>query len=291
MSIKLKINLSFMFLGILSVIAVALFNYIETRKEVFLNAFEKAELINSFALAARTYTVKTMRPLALKVAGPNQFHPEIMGGFFVARAIADNFGKNQPGYSFKQATTNPVNIENRADIDEEVIIAKLSENRELSMDQGILEKNYQRYFYIAKPVVAAKGCLKCHGDPSKAPYGRRTRYPGSGGYNYKENSVIAAFITYIPVEEALSEIKISTFKLAGTTIAIFCVIFIVIWLLVDRIVTKPIVNLTRFADEISRGQKLENKLSFESKDEIGVLYQSFDRLRQSVVKLMGLIKK
>jgi HAMP domain-containing protein len=291
MSIKSKVNLSFLILGIISILVIALFNYNETKKEVIANAFEKAELINSFAMAARMYTVQTMRPLALKVAGPDQFHPEIMGGFFVARSIAENFGKNQPGYSFKQATLNPVNRENMANYDEEAIITNLESNRSLSLAQGILDKNNQRYFYIAKPVVAKKGCLNCHGDPAKAPAGRRARYPGSGGYNYKENSVIAAFITYVPVEAALSEVRMATLKLAGTSSAVVAMIFVVIWFLIDKTVTRPIVELTQFADEVSRGQGLENKLAIQSEDEIGALYRSFDRLRQSVVKLIGMLKK
>jgi len=291
MSIKSKVNLSFLILGILSILAIALFNYNETKKEVIANAFDKAELINSFAMASRTYTVQTMRPLALKIAGTDQFHPEIMGGFFVARAIAENFGKNQPGYSFKQATLNPVNQENMANYDEEEIIQHLAENRSLAQNQGIMEKNNQRYFYIAKPVVAQKNCLKCHGDPATAPSGRRTRYPGAGGYNYKENSVIAAFITYVPVEDALSEVRMSTLKLAGTSSAVVGFIFVAIWFLIDKMVTKPIVKLTQYADEVSRGKGLENKLAIKSEDEIGALYHSFDRLRHSVVKLMHMLKK
>lgn len=291
MSIKSKVNLSFLVLGILSILVIALFNYSETKKEVIANAFDKAELINSFAMASRTYTVQTMRPLALKIAGTDQFHPEIMGGFFVARAIAENFGKNQPGYSFKQATLNPVNKENMANYDEEEIIHRLANNRSLAQNQGIMEKNNQRYFYIAKPVVAQKNCLKCHGEPATAPSGRRTRYPGAGGYNYKENSVIAAFITYVPVENALKEVRMSTLKLAGTSSAVVGFIFVAIWLLIDKMVTKPIVKLTQYADEVSRGKGLENKLAIKSEDEIGALYHSFDRLRHSVVKLMHMLKK
>lgn len=291
MSIKSKVNLSFLILGILSIIAISLFNYNQTKKEVIANAFQKAELINSFAMASREYTVKTMRPLAVKMGGPGQFHPEIMGGFFVARAIAERFGENQPGYRFKQATLNPVNLENMADYKEEQIIRFLAENRELSHKQGIMEDNNQRYFYIAKPVVAQKGCLMCHGDAKKAPAGRRNRYPGNGGYNYHVNSVIAAFITYVPVENALSDVRKSTLKLAGTSSAVVGFIFIAIWLLIDKMVTKPIVVLTQYADEVSRGKGLENKLAIQSKDEIGALYHSFDRLRQSVLKMMHMLKR
>ena len=33
----------------------------------------------------------------------------------------------------------------------------------------------------ASSLAFEEGCLKCHGNPSTAPEGRRTRYPGPGG--------------------------------------------------------------------------------------------------------------
>jgi len=291
MSIKSKINLSFLALGIVAAVAVALFNYIEIKGKVIDNAYNKAELINSFAMASRTYTVKTMRPLAISVAGPGQFHPEIMGGFFVARAIAETFAKDQPGYSFKQATMDPVNRQNAANPQEQEIIRKMAAERQQSIWQGIVEKERERYFYIAKPVVARKDCLKCHGNPSEAPMGRRERYPGPGGYNYKADDVVAAFITYVPVEEALAEVNRSTLKIAATGIGFILAIFVVVWFMIDKVVTRPVVALTELADEVSRGKGLEKELTITSRDEIGELYQSFDRMRKSVVKLMRMIKR
>ncbi len=291
MSIKSKINLSFLALGIVAALAVALFNYFEIKGKVIDNAYKKAELINSFAMASRTYTVKTMRPLAISVAGPGQFHPEIMGGFFVARAISETFAKDQPGYSFKQATIDPVNRQNAANVQEQEIIRKMAFERQQAIWQGIVEKEQERYFYIAKPVVAQKSCLKCHGNPSEAPKGRRERYPGPGGYNYKADEVVAAFITYVPVEKALAEVNRSTVKIAAAGIVFILAIFVVVWFLIDKIVTKPVVALTELADEVSRGKGLEKELTVTSKDEIGDLYQSFDRMRKSVVKLMRMIKR
>ena len=291
MSIKSKINISFLVLGILAALGFSAFNYMEIKESVISNAFKKAELINSFAMASRTYTVNTMRPLAVKAMGPEQFHPEIMGGFFVARAIAETFSDDQPGYSFKQATINPVNLKNRADAEETRIIDEMTRTQGAGSMQGIIEKDQERYFYIAKPVIAKQGCLKCHGDPEKAPMGRKTLYPGPGGYNYNADDVVAAFITYVPVEKALSEVNRTTLKIALTGIAFIVIIFFVIWFMIDRIVTRPLVVLTGLADDVSRGKSLTTDLTYRSKDEIGELYQAFDRMRKSVVKLLRMVQK
>ena len=91
------------------------------------------------------------------------FHPEPMGGFFVARAIAEIFSGSQPGYAFKQATLNPVNPGNMADPNEEEIIRFLSRERSVNSKKGIVDKSGKDYIYFAQPIVTKKGCLKCHG--------------------------------------------------------------------------------------------------------------------------------
>ena len=133
MSIKTKLNLILLVLGVITSILIAVLNYVDARDRVFTEAYKKAELINSFALAARTYTVKTMRPLAIEIAGLGRFHPEIMGGFFVARAISDTFAKAQPGYTFKQATLDPVNPSNKADTRETDIIKAFDSNSQSTL--------------------------------------------------------------------------------------------------------------------------------------------------------------
>jgi HAMP domain-containing protein len=291
MSIKTKLNLILLIVGIIAFILIDVLNNIDARKRIFEEAYQKAELINSFAMAARKYTVKTMRPLAIKIAGKGQFHPEIMGGFFVARSISDSFARSQPGYSFKQATVDPVNSSNKADAQEIKVINAFNLNPDLPLQKGIITRDNAQYFYLARPVVAKKSCLLCHGSPDFAPRGRKERYPGPGGYNYKENSVIATFITYVSLEEALSKLKYIAFKNAilGTIIVLF--ILVILWVVLDRIVTKPIRNLTSVAEEISRGKGLNQKLEVSAKDEIGDLYKSFDRMRKSVVKLMKMVRK
>ena len=139
--------------------------------------------------------------------------------------------------------------------------------------------------------MAKKSCLLCHGDPNLAPNGRKARYPGPGGYNYKENSVIATFITYVSVEKALSQLKFIAFRTAVIGILCILMILVALWFVLGRIVTKPVQQLTNMANEISRGKGLNNKVEVSSNDEIGDLYKSFDRMRKSVVKLIRMVKK
>lgn len=291
MSIKVKINLLFLVLGIISAVAISGFNYYQAREQIFQEALERAEVISSFAMAARNYTVKTMRPIASKIAGPGGFHPELMGGFFVARAIADDFAKAQPGYVFKQATLNPVNSQNRADMREQKIIEYFAAHRGARMTKGTTEKDGRQFFYVAHPVVAQAGCLKCHDTREAAPPGRVARYPGDGGYGYKTDSVVATFINYVPIEKSLEKVKFTAMKTAFAGVLSVLVILVVVWAFISVSVTRPLVRLTEMTDQMSRGKGLEKEISYASRDEIGALYDSFERMRKSVVKLIKIIRQ
>lgn len=291
MSIKVKINLLFLILGTLSAAIIAVFNYTEARQRIFDDALEKAELISAYAMAARQYTVQTMRPLARKVAGPESFHPEIMGGFFVARAISERFGQDKPGYQFKQASNNPVNAVNKADRTEMDIITRFVQDRNLKVQKGIIERNGASYFFVAQPVVAQKGCLACHSSKADAPRGRRELYPGDGGYGYAANSVVASFINYVPIQEALQDLRLTAFKTMSIGIGSVLVIFAAIWVFINRVIARPVIELTHLANEMSRGKKLDQEIKPPSRDEIGALYESFNRMRVSVVKLAKMLRQ
>ena len=214
-----------------------------------------------------------------------------MGGFYVARAISEKFGQDKPGYQFKQASTNPVNAVNKADPTEMDIIARFVEDRRLKTQKGIIQKNGASFFFVAQPVVAQKGCLTCHSSKANAPKGRRALYPGDGGYGYAENSIVASFINYVPIQEALQDLRLTAFKTMSIGIGSVLVIFVAIWIFINRVIARPIIDLTHLTNEMSRGKKLDQEIKASSRDEIGALYESFNRMRVSVVKLAKLLKQ
>ena len=292
MSIKWKINLLLLVIGITTSILVSAFNYYEAKNRVFEEALRKAEIISSYAMASFKYTKKTMSPLAQKLLGNDVYHPEIEAGFFVARAIADIFAQSQPGYSFKQACPNPMHIQNVADAQETEIVEFFSENRSVKLKKGVIKKDGERYFYVAKPVVAdKKNCIRCHGSRANAPRAVVQKYPGPMGYGYTFNDVVATFITYVPIQKALEGVKSMAFRTVLIGICGIFVIVIVVWLFIGNSVTNPIARLTRMADEISRGKEINREIKTSSTDEIGSLYEAFDRMRISVIKLVRALKK
>lgn len=157
MSIRVKIMIILLVVGVVTSASITGYNYMEAKNRVFEDAYAKAELISSFAMASREYTKKTMRPLAKQLAGKESFHPELMAGFYVVRSIADIFAQNQKGYTFKQATLDPILPENQSDPQETEIINYFSANRKTTIQKGMMNKNGQEFFYVARPVVNKVG--------------------------------------------------------------------------------------------------------------------------------------
>ena len=140
MSIKWKINLLLVVLGVATSLLIGFFNYYDAKGRIYDEALTKAQIISSFAMASFKYTKKTMSPLAQKLLGDGIYHPELMAGFYVARAVADIFSGSQPGYSFKQACPNPMHPQNAADAQEMEIVEYFSANRGTKLKSGIMEK-------------------------------------------------------------------------------------------------------------------------------------------------------
>lgn len=290
MSIRVKINLVLLVIGVVTSTFVAAFNYYEARNRVFQEAHTKAELISSFAMASREYTKKTMRPLAVKLAGKDSFHPEFMAGFFVTRAIADIFAESQKGFSFKQATLNPILPQNKSNLQETEIINYFKRNREESLQKGTLAQNGEEFFYVARPVVNKKGCMRCHGVKEDAPREQLIKYTGDGGYGWKVDDVVAILITYVPISNALEELQTIALKTIVAGLVAIAIIMLSTSYFMNKIVVKPITELTEIANSMSRGKNLDKPVTNKSKDEIGALCESFNRMRVSVVKLIRMVK-
>jgi HAMP domain-containing protein len=73
-------------------------------------------------------------------------------------------------------------------------------------------------------------------------------------------------------------------------VAVFLLAFVVLNITLSVMVIRPIVRMSRAADEISTGNLQIPEFSVSSKDEIGVLATSFNRLRRSLEKAMKLLE-
>ena len=153
--------------------------------------------------------------------------------------------------------------------------------------EGIIERGGEKFFYEALPVRIEKDyCLECHGDPDTAPKEQQDIYGVDHGYNWKLNDTVGASMIYVSITQAFAMAQQSALKIFFIGIGCLLVTIVCIWIFLDRAVVGPIIRLSETAKNISIGKNLCDSAHSETKDEIGVLANSIDRLRISVNKLL-----
>jgi HAMP domain-containing protein len=85
---------------------------------------------------------------------------------------------------------------------------------------------------------------------------------------------------------------IMEFRLAFNIILAIAIL-IAIWfaIILSAKITRPIEQLTRIAEAISRGELIENRVEIHDKSEIGQLAQAFERMRVSMIKSFEKLRK
>lgn len=286
MSIRVRFTI---LIGVISLIAAVLFAFLSYRftiNNAFAEAKRKGNIVFTFIESSRTFFKDKQRTQVMKIVDKDRFYPNLMSGFAVTRGIWDEFSKELPDYTFKQATIDPLYEPNQATSDELVIIMEFDQNPDLKTKEGVLEKEGSKYFYFARPIKVGKKCLRCHGDPADAPQDQIDIYGTTNGYNWKEGATVASFITYVPIQNAIEEARKSALTLFAIGIAAILMLVLVIWFFLNGYLVKPITMLEARTSEISLGKKLEEKIEHSSNDEIGALARAIDRMRISTKKLL-----
>ncbi len=283
MGIRFKTVIIIGILGMLSVGGIGYLNYSFSKKAAISEAKSKSQLLLNYVHSTRKYLKNVQRPLVKELIEKDRFYPELMSGFVVARGTFDIFKKDLPNYRFKQATLDPLHMENKADEDEIVLINEFRVSPTINQKEGTITKSGEQLYYIAQPIrIEDKKCLICHGDPGDAPKDQVEIYGTTNGYYWNMGDTVAAFMVYVPVQEALDAALRSTTQIVMLGGGFLAIVLVSIWLLLDRKVVAPIISLSRRTNEISLGKNLDKSIAANSKDEIGILSEAIDRLRESI---------
>jgi len=90
----------------------------------------------------------------------------------------------------------------------------------------------------------------------------------------------------VPIARANRAFK--TFMISLTVV--FAFIFIALNLMLWYMVIRPVTRLSKFADQVSQGDNMDAPdFVVESGDEIGVLTQSFNRMKKSLVQALKML--
>jgi protein-histidine pros-kinase len=255
------------------------------RDEIVLNA----RLVMESALATRTYTSTQVGPL-LQTQMKYSFLPQSIPAY-AATEVFNGLRKTFPEYAYKEAVLNPTNPRNRANDWEADIVNQFRSALDKPETVGERDTPNGKSFYIARPMqIKAEACLSCHSTVDAAPKTLIDKYGPANGFGWKLNEVIGAQIVSVPTEVPIARANAAFKTFMVSLTVVFALIFIALNLMLWYMVIRPVTRLSKFADQVSQGDDMDvPDFVVGSSDEIGVLTQSFNRMKKSLFQAMKML--
>jgi len=280
MSLKLKFNLILIITGIIGILISGYISFNLQRENAKKESLEKASVLLESANAIRNYTVEEIRPL-ITTASSREFLPQTIPAYAATKYIA-HLQSQHPDYNYKEAVLNPTNPANRAtDWEADIVNYFKSNNIDTYVGQRTTPTGDSLYF--SKPIrITNSKCLICHSTPDVAPKTMTDRYGTSNGFGWKMNEIIGTQVVSIPLSLANDRADREFMLFMGTILIVFISIGIVLNILLNKYVIKPVALMADHVDKVSMGTLELAPLSFNGKDEISSLGQSFNRMQTSL---------
>jgi HAMP domain-containing protein len=289
MGLRLKFNLVLIAVFIIGLGVTGYVSYELLHRNARDEVLRNAGVMLEASLSARHYTVSRVRPLL--PYDVDKFLPESVPAF-AATEIMNQLRKKYPDYSYKEATLNPTNPRNRA-VDWESDIVKTfrtgATNGEIT---GIRQTPMGRSLYLARPMqIKDQACLSCHTSAETAPPAMVKLYGPDNGFGWKLNEVVGAQIVSVPMDLPIRNANHAFVTFMSSLAAVFAVLFVILNMMLSGLIVQPITQLSRTADQISKGRLDVAEFSDKGRDEVAQLGQAFNRMRRSLQKAMSLIEK
>jgi HAMP domain-containing protein len=250
---------------------------------------QQAELMMASATSVRDYTSSDLRPLLEQNPQHQQrFLPETVPAFGAITTFA-KLRQKYPDYSYREATLNPTNPQNRATDWEADVIRYLADHRDEKQLSGQRPTPLGPSMYLAMPLVAGQACLGCHSTPEAAPRAMLATYGSSNGFGWKQDSVIGAQIVSVPMSVPLQKATQAFHILLAYLIVIFVVTLAVLDGAVYFIVIRPLKRMADAADRVSKGETASAPLPVKGRDEIAAVTESFNRMQLSLIKAFKML--
>ncbi|GGH14649.1 Tll0287-like domain-containing protein [Silvibacterium dinghuense] len=290
MKLLVKFNLILLLVFGIGGVLIAHFAYSFLMGNARREVLEEAHLMMASATAVRDYTSADLSPL-LQQNPRHRVHflAETVPAFG-ATTTFDKLRRQYPDYTYKEATLNPTNPEDRATDWEADIVHTLRDHPDQTEVIGDRLTPSGTSLYLARPIRAAQPCLECHSVPSAAPHAMLTVYGSDNGFGWKKDEIVAAQIISVP-----QSVPIRIANEAWQRLLIFLVITLVLAVValdaaVYWFVIRPLRVVSETADRVSRGEKDVPPVRIVGNDEIAVVAASFQRMQISLAKALRMIE-
>ncbi len=290
MGLRIKFNLVMLFVFAAALLVAGWV----ARSTLYRNAedevLRQAGLIMESAAAVRSYTSTHITP-HLESVRDGKFVPQTVPSFAVAE-IYQTIQKKYPGYIYRDATLNPTNPRDRAQDWEASLVNQFRARDDLQELAGRSDDLAEPVLYLARPIrIQDAKCLACHTSPEMAPAGLVGSYGLVGGFGWTLNEVVGAQVvtvpTRVPYAHATQALNTFLVTMAGT----FAVILLLLNLMLDLLVVRPLRLLADQVERISQGVQDIPEFSEQGSDELTTVRKAVNRLHRSLKIAMDMVGK
>lgn len=288
MKLLLKFNLVFLLVFVLGLAASGTIARKLLQDGAHEEVLDRARLLMENAMAVSSYTANQVAPL-LETQMKYTFLPQSVPAYS-STEVLNALRKAHPEYAYKAAMLNPTNPRDRAQDWEEDVIMQFKQDPERTEFIGQRDTPAGRSLYIARPIkITNANCLRCHSTVDAAPAPLVEKYGPANGFGWVLNEPLGAQVVSVPMSVPLARadraFTVVMALLAGVFVAIGAALNLMLWQLVIR----PVSHLSKLADRVSLGELDAPEFKARSRDEIGVLSESFARMRKSLVHAMKML--
>jgi len=288
MGLRLKFNLILGSACLVGLVIAAALAYRTLQQNARDEVLHSAGIMMASAKAIRSYTVNEVRPL-LALQMKRAFMPQTVPAYAATQNIL-GLRETYPDYTYKEATLNPTNPTNRA-VDWEADLIDWFRNHPDDTELvGERDTPTGRSLYLSRPIkVGNEGCLVCHSTPDAAPATMVSQYGTANGFGWQLNEIIGAQIVSVPMSVSLQRAQKTFFAFVGYLAGVFVFIGILANVLLNTVVIKRIVAMSKVANDVSMGATDIPELTVTGTDEIASLATSFNRMRRSLGNAMKML--
>lgn len=288
MKLLIKFNLAFLFVFLLGLGASAYVARDLLQRNAQQEVLDTARLMMENAAAVRDYTGEQLAPL-LQTQMQYKFLPQSVPSF-AANEVLKRINEKRPEFVYKQAMLNPTNPRNRASDWEVDLVTQFKQVPSSKEFIGQRDTPTGPALYIARPIQISKpACLQCHSTASAAPATLIEKYGPSNGFGWNLHETLGVQVVSVPLAVPLQRADRAWGVVMGLLAGVFLLVGLVLNVMLWKLVIQPVTRLSTLADRVSMGDMDAPEFAVKSADEIGVLSESFSRMRKSLTHAMKLL--
>jgi len=250
MSLRLRLNLILLACFGVGLLGSAAYYRYETLRLTSEALEYEARLHMQTAMAVREFVIEQVKP-RIDASGDDAFLPAAVPAFAARETLALLY-RNYPGYRYREIALNPINPVDLAAGRERALVERFRDGS-LRGEQVMTEDTPQgRLVHVVRPVtISDTACLRCHGDPARAPAALRRLYPGSGGYGWRLGETVGAQIVSVPDEAQMRRADAAFGHFVVALAGVFGLLFLALNVLLSRIVLLPLSDANRALDQLA----------------------------------------